>query len=417
MSKGLPSSPTQPLDHYPTPVFIKRKDGKSFREMKSEELNALIELLEEEMGLFAPGGITIAARGDLFIRPQNQQQFAKLLQISVVLHDIPVICSPPKARGKSKVVIHGVPLGDDNESILDGIRAHHQNVLYASRILKGPQKIPTATVVLEFGTEDALKEIFYGRLLYRSQPYIPHPTRCMNCNKFGHSKNSCKDTKRCPSCATSHNAEDNCPGPIRCINCNGSHTADSHTCPAFLKLKETAKLAIESGLSVNEARKQLTYSAITRTNITPQPVTSEVEILKARIQSLEAQMKELKSELMTIKSIQTCVSSLQATVETLTSSIDQLRNGQATSNSKLDRIIRNQAADRLDDDADEGDAGEGDDECPPRTGTKRQQPPKSPESQSSQILVRKNYIPSTESTESQPPSPNLKRKKKTTTTK
>jgi hypothetical protein len=38
------------------PIFIKREDGKSFRQMKSKEIAEIVNELEEELGLFEKGG-------------------------------------------------------------------------------------------------------------------------------------------------------------------------------------------------------------------------------------------------------------------------------------------------------------------------------------------------------------------------
>jgi hypothetical protein len=54
--------------HSQIPVFIKLKDGGSFNKRKTKVISEIIQELENEIGSFAKGGVTIAAGGDIFIR-------------------------------------------------------------------------------------------------------------------------------------------------------------------------------------------------------------------------------------------------------------------------------------------------------------------------------------------------------------
>ena len=62
----------------------------------------------------------------------------------------------------------------------------------------------------------------------------PHTHReipqCMRCQKFGHTKNYCRNNPRCVKCAAEH-LTNNCPRKVRddnvkCVNCNEKHPSN-----------------------------------------------------------------------------------------------------------------------------------------------------------------------------------------------
>ena len=63
--------------------------------------------------------------------------------------------------------------------------------------------------------------------------YIPNPQRCFQCQKFGHTMNSCKGTTVCAGCGeVGHNLDDGQNEP-KCVNCQGDHVAISRDCPKW----------------------------------------------------------------------------------------------------------------------------------------------------------------------------------------
>jgi hypothetical protein len=67
------------------PIFIKRDDGKSFKEMKSIEISHIVQELESNLGKFEKDGVTIASGGDLFIILITEDQQQKFLHVNFVL--------------------------------------------------------------------------------------------------------------------------------------------------------------------------------------------------------------------------------------------------------------------------------------------------------------------------------------------
>ena len=105
------------------PIFIKRDDGKSFKEMKSIEISHIVQDLESNPGKFEKYGVTIASGGDFFIRPITEDRQQKLLQEKFVLGGkIMVTCSLPKSASGSRVTIHQVPTGNPEEDIFQALQ-------------------------------------------------------------------------------------------------------------------------------------------------------------------------------------------------------------------------------------------------------------------------------------------------------
>ena len=69
---------------------------------------------------------------------------------------------------------------------------------------------------------------------YRSKRNIP--TRCYNCQGFGHIAKACTKEKKCEKCSESH--EGSCSGVNRCANCGLCHKASYKKCPVYVSLLE-----------------------------------------------------------------------------------------------------------------------------------------------------------------------------------
>ena len=69
---------------------------------------------------------------------------------------------------------------------------------------------------------------------YQSKRYTP--TRCFNCQEYGHIAKLCKKEEKCEKCAESHTGK--CTSSYRCINCGSGHPSSSLSCPTFLAIKE-----------------------------------------------------------------------------------------------------------------------------------------------------------------------------------
>ena len=94
----------------------------------------------------------------------------------------------------------------------------------------------------------------YGWQRFRVNLFIPRPTRCFKCQRFGHIQENCRAKIRCSTCGGSHGYE-GCEQTIKCVNCGGNHSAASKTCPKFLEIQGILKVKTEGKMSYAEALK------------------------------------------------------------------------------------------------------------------------------------------------------------------
>ncbi|GBL78727.1 hypothetical protein AVEN_59836-1 [Araneus ventricosus] len=102
--------------------------------------------------------------------------------------------------------------------------------------------------------------------------YIPNPLRCFKCQRFGHSKTSCRGTLICARCAEVGHESTDCTRAEKCVNCKGEHTSFSRNCSAWKQEKEIISTKIKKQISYQEARKLVTSQ-------TPTPGNSYVSVV------------------------------------------------------------------------------------------------------------------------------------------
>lgn len=327
------------------PVFMKINGNHTFKQMRSENISKIVKELEEIMGVFEKGGVTIAAGGDLFIRPRTRDQLNKLLESTSVLDgSIEVICTLPNSHSSQRIIIRQVPTGDTTEEIKDALIKQGYVVKNVHRFTttRGREIIPSSTVALEFEGK-APTEILLNGLVFIPEKQLPSPLRCKKCQKLGHTERFCDKQQVCPNCGKNHDDIPNCSLAPHCVNCNGDHASSSPNCPKFLQQRTIARTATKKGISIHEARDQ-SYSEVVKGN-SPTAPDPEMEILKSQVQALQTEMTRLRTEAGKIKSIEKTVENLECTVNHIQNSLHTLENGQniiencqELTNSKLDKL-------------------------------------------------------------------------------
>ncbi|GBO14066.1 hypothetical protein AVEN_231099-1 [Araneus ventricosus] len=110
------------------------------------------------------------------------------------------------------------------------------------------------------------------------RPYISSPLRCFQCQRFGHSKTSCRGTLTCARCAEVGHDSSHCTAAERCVNCKEAHTSFSRNCSAWKLEKEIVATKIKKQISYPEARKlvksQPAASATSYSSIVKNPCTT-----------------------------------------------------------------------------------------------------------------------------------------------
>lgn len=193
--------------------------------------------------------------GDLLIEIEMMKQSEALLALNMVSEykvSVTPHCSLNSIRG---VLSEDDLLDVSEEEIMEGLSS--QGVIDVSRIKlrrEGIEK-PTKHVILTFNATTLPDSVKAGYLNCNVRPYIPNPRRCLQCQRFGHSSQTCRGKPTCGRCggATPH-LSDPCAATFHCINCGGSHAAYSRACPSWKREKDIITLKIKENISYPEAR-------------------------------------------------------------------------------------------------------------------------------------------------------------------
>ena len=124
--------------------------------------------------------------GRVFIEVETKQQCKNLLMTTNLLGYLPVKVSPHRTLNSSKFVIKCEELDKMEEDEIKK-ELQPQGIIAVKRM-----SILYSLYVLTIKGQNIPKRINIGYLKKETRPYIPNPQRCFQCQKFGHTKNSCK---------------------------------------------------------------------------------------------------------------------------------------------------------------------------------------------------------------------------------
>ena len=186
----------------------------------------------------------------ILIEVETKQQCKNLLKTAKLLGYLPVKVSPHRTLNSSKFVIKCEELDKmDEEEIKKELQP--QGIIAVKRI-----SIRYSLYVLTIKGQTMPKRINIGYLKKEIWPYIPNPQRCFQCQKFRHTKNSCKGKAVCAGCGEGHNL-DSCQNEPKCVNCQGDHVAISRDCPKWKIEKDIVTVKYTEKISFTDARKRL----------------------------------------------------------------------------------------------------------------------------------------------------------------
>ncbi|GFY18764.1 RNA-directed DNA polymerase from mobile element jockey [Trichonephila clavipes] len=115
--------------------------------------------------------------------------------------------------------------------------------------------IPTKDLILTFNTPKLPTTIKAGYLNCKIRPYIPNPLRCFKCQRFGHSRTSCRGQLICSRYATVGHYSTDCALEAKSINCSQPHSADSKLYPKWKTEKQIQEVKTNRNITYLEARK------------------------------------------------------------------------------------------------------------------------------------------------------------------
>ncbi|GFV94054.1 uncharacterized protein TNCV_3357011 [Trichonephila clavipes] len=160
----------------------------------------------------------------------------------------------------------------------------------AHRSLNYSRGVISAADLLHVSTEEILEnlqdqkvwsEAYYDKSVKAAylncpvRPYIPNPLRCFQCQRFGHSKLTCRGQATCARCAEVGHDSADCKAREKCVNCKRDHASYSRSCPNWSLEKEITVLKIKNKISYPEAQRivssrtpvtGVSYAAVAKTS-------------------------------------------------------------------------------------------------------------------------------------------------------
>lgn len=181
--------------------------------------------------------------GDLLLKTVDRQQAAKLLRQEKFGGTINIkITEHPKLNLCSGTIFCRDLIRVSDDLILNELK--DQKVVKVDRMkrkLESGQLVDTGVFILTFDLCHIPDSIDVGFYPCKVKQYIPSPLRCMNCLKYGHTKNRCTGTRTCASCGTPYHDNAPCPKSMSCLHCQGQHSALGRNCPRYLDEMEIQK--------------------------------------------------------------------------------------------------------------------------------------------------------------------------------
>ncbi|GBO41248.1 hypothetical protein AVEN_273971-1 [Araneus ventricosus] len=214
--------------------------------------------------------------GDLLVEVESTKQAKEITKLKS-LSTFPVSVKPHATLNSSKGVIScGELLNEPEEKITEELKS--QGVMHVRRITirREGQLLNTKHLILTFDSNKLPEYIKAGYMRLSVRTYIPNPLRCFKCQRFGHSKTSCRGTLTCARCAEVGHESTDCTRAEKCVNCKGEHTSFSRNCFAWKQEKEIITTKIKKQISYQEARKLVKSQ-------TPTPGNSYVSVAKKSI--------------------------------------------------------------------------------------------------------------------------------------
>ncbi|GFW95654.1 uncharacterized protein TNCV_18851 [Trichonephila clavipes] len=211
--------------------------------------------------------------GDLFIEVTSSKQALALASLKQLAHfDIQV--KQHATLNYSRGVISAADLYNvTEEEILENMAEQNVSQVRRITIRRDGQVLKTKHLILTFATPDLPQFVKVAYLHCPVRPYIPNPLRCFQCQRFGHSKTTCRGQPTCARCAEVGHDSADCKAREKCVNCKGDHPSYSRSCPTWSIEKEITALKIKNKISYPEARRivssrtpvsGISYAAITK---------------------------------------------------------------------------------------------------------------------------------------------------------
>ena len=262
------------IDNYPKFIVLKSlNEEKPITKISPFVLHKTIQSVAGEVKR-----VTKLKNGSVLIECIRQKQSQNLLSLTAIF-DLPISSTPHRTLNYSQGIIRDRDHDLSNmseEEICNELK--NQNITKVKRFTKKSEGkiIQLSTYLVTFEQSTLPSHIYLGPYRIKVDPFVPNPTRCFKCQKFGHGKSSCRGTEKCVKCSGVGHSSFDCEGEVKCANCGSNHMANSRHCDIFKREMNIQKIKTEKNISYQEAKKLISF-----TNDSTQP-TSYADKLKGK---------------------------------------------------------------------------------------------------------------------------------------
>ncbi len=212
-------------------------DLRSSKKLKSEINKVKPEIKVQQIYPLAGGGVALHCSDSTSQKLALTQWPASSLNSASRPH-------PHKVKTQSDsqtIIVKSVPIHHTEEEILHDLRAKYPSVVAVHRLQNRVRKTPFPIIKVTLSQEEAATIlathiVLFGQKLVSETCRAIKVVRCYQCQRFGHTSDTCVYEQRCVNCNNCHSLEP-CSLPSRCANCDGEHRADSNRCPAYLNIR------------------------------------------------------------------------------------------------------------------------------------------------------------------------------------
>ncbi|XP_055932002.1 uncharacterized protein LOC129962280 [Argiope bruennichi] len=206
--------------------------------------------------------------GDLLIEVQSRKQSVQIMKLKS-LENIPVIVSPHSSLNSSKGVItcgelFNVPIEEITKELQGQGFSHVRRI----SIRRDCQLLNTKHLILTFNFSKLPEYIKAGYMRLLVRPYIPNPLRCYKCQRFGHSRTSCRGTLTCARCAEAGHDSTECTSTEKCFNYKARKIVKSQTPVSGSSYSSVIKKQSATDLTQNNGNNILTDNTPESTVVT-----------------------------------------------------------------------------------------------------------------------------------------------------
>lgn len=195
--------------------------------------------------------------GSLLIVCRDRDQRMGLIQCKNLL-GINVKVLDWVERGKVLSVITGVPTDLSDDDIKKNVKGLRVSQVKRLPVVREGKKIPSLSVLLTLDEPKQPERIMIGYVSYTARPYIPPPTRCYKCQRYGHIASVCKGKIRCAKCGGEHEYGQCGEGTkIKCCNCGGEHSAAYKGCEMHKQAVQVQNVKVKENVTYAEAIKRV----------------------------------------------------------------------------------------------------------------------------------------------------------------